>query len=144
MHSFATLCRLILAILVCAVSLVMRSDAEEEPLKALEIQRIDAERLIILTGRVKSRHVGWRKGHSVREYYLVSPGLEKVMLPRSHVEHRDGTISGIELKSLRGKIVQLTCEGKVKRDPKKGIFVSVEKVNKAIVCKSSAKVLSAE
>lgn len=84
--------------------------------------------VLTITGRIKSRHVRFRKGRSVRSYYIVTPDLKKISLPRSHVEHRDGTISGIYLKTLKSKDVELVCKGRVKIDEKKGLLVKVKKI----------------
>jgi len=84
--------------------------------------------VITITGRIRSRHVRFRRGRSVRSYYIVTPDMQKISLPRSHVEHRDGTISGIYLKPLKSRDVELVCEGRVKVDEKEGLQVKVKKI----------------
>ncbi len=95
---------------------------------SITIEMQGGEEVLKIRGRIKSRHVSFRKGKSVRDYYIVTRDLVKVPLPRSHVEHRDGTISGIHLRKWRGKDVELLCEGRMKEDDKKGLVVTVKKI----------------
>jgi hypothetical protein len=103
----------------------VRADAGKESIRVEK--RHDGD-VLKITGRIKSRHVRFRKGKSVRAYHIVTPDLIKIPLPRSHVEHRDGTISGIQLRLWKGKDVELVCEGRLKDDAKKGLLVTVEKI----------------
>jgi hypothetical protein len=103
---------------------VMAEDSQE----SITIEKRGRKQILKITGRIKSRHVSYRKGKSVRAYYIVTPDMIKVPLPRSHVEHRDGTISGINLRTSRGKNVNLVCEGRAKDDPKKGMVYTVKKI----------------
>ena len=103
----------------------VRADEGQE---SITIEKRGRKQILKITGRIKSRHASYRKGKSVRAYYIVTPDMIKIPLPRSHVEHRDGTISGINLKTSRGKHVNLVCEGRAKDDPKKGMVYTVKKV----------------
>lgn len=110
----------------------VRADAPPDSIRLVKGKDGD---VLMISGRIKSRHVAFRKGKSVRSYYIVTPELIKIPLPRSHVEHRDGTISGIYLKPWRGKDVELVCEGRMKEDPEKGLTVKVEKILSLVAAK---------
>ena len=119
--------RQVFVVLMMAAVLCSKVWAGDEN-KSVRTEKRSGEDVVIITGRIKSRHVSFRKGKSVRDYYVVTRDLIKIDLPRSHVEHRDGTISGINLRDWRSKDVELVCEGRVKHDPKEGLQVTVEKV----------------
>jgi hypothetical protein len=112
-----------------------KSIKAEKRQKSIRAEKRGKKNIVLISGRIKSRHVSFRKGKSVREYYIVTPELVKISLPRSHVEHRDGTISGIRLKDSRGKNVELVCEGRIKEDAKKKVVVTVKKIISLIVAK---------
>jgi len=99
-----------------------------ETVESIRTEKRNGDEVILIKGRIKSRHAVWRKGKSVRQYYVVTADMVKIELPRSHVEHRDGTVSGIVFKPWRGRIVEVTCEGRIKEDVRKGRIVTVEKV----------------
>jgi hypothetical protein len=127
--------RLFLAVLMFSgVACCPRVRASESEL-SIKIEKLKDEEVLRIKGRIKSRHVSYRKGKSVRAYYIVTPELIKIPLPRSHVEHRDGTISGIYLRRWRSKEVELVCEGRMRKDDKDKIVVTVEKIIKLTAAK---------
>ena len=115
----------------------VRADEKKESIKkeSIKLEKRHDGNVLMITGRITSRHVSFRKGKSVRSYYVVTSDLIKIPLPRSHVEHRDGTISGIQLRPWRGKEVDLVCEGRLKDDPKKGLVVTVKKILSLVTAK---------
>ncbi len=119
--------RLIIAAVLLA-SVLCESVRGGEERRSIIIEKHRGEDVLRIRGRIKSKHVSFRKGKSVRDYYIVTCDLIKVPLPRSHVEHRNGTISGIYLRKWRGKDVEIICEGRMREDDKKGLVVTVEKI----------------
>ena len=98
------------------------------PAQSVQVQKGPKGNLITITGRLTSRHARFRKGRSVREYFLVTSDSLKIPLPRSHVVHRDGSISGIDLKTMRGCNVRAVCSGRITKDGDKITKVFVKKV----------------
>lgn len=94
----------------------------------IKVSKIGKDTMLTITGRISSRHSGFRKGRSVRSYILVTPDMRKIKLPRSIVEHRDGTVSGINLKPLKGKTVRLSCKGRIKHTGGQHPEITVKKI----------------
>jgi hypothetical protein len=126
--------RVFVTLMIVGVALCEAVGADEDQ-ESIRIEKRGKENVLLITGRIKSRHVSFRKGKSVRSYYIVTPELIKIALPRSHVEHRDGTRSGIYLRAWRGKEVDLVCEGRMKKDDKKKLVVTVRKIVSLVTAK---------
>lgn len=80
---------------------------------------------ITLTGRIVSKHVKFRRGRSVRGYFLVGKDGRKVPLPNNYRVDADGETHGVDLKKMTNMDVTLVCQGRTKVAGKKvtGIFI---------------------
>jgi hypothetical protein len=96
--------------------------------KAIQVEKDAKGDRISITGRIKSSHLRFRLGRSVRAYSIVTKDGLKVKLPRSHTEHRDGSVTGIDFRTMKGREVVVTCSGRVKAEGEKILSVTIKKV----------------
>ena len=125
--------RVFAALIIVSVVLCggVRADVKKNAKEVEEFVKVSKGpkgNVLTITGRIQSKHARFSKGRSVKTYLIVTPDMQKIPLPRSHVEHRDGTVSGIQFRPVKGKTVEIVCKGRVKDSGKKGKIVTVTKV----------------
>lgn len=122
------LCLILMTVIWCGGAGAADEKAEGKAPEHIVVKEAGRYDVITIKGRIKSRHERFRKGLSVRSYYIITPDMRKISLPRSHVEHRDGTISGIFLKAFKSQDVEIVCRGRVTEDKNREMQVKIKKI----------------
>ena len=116
----ASLVLIMVSVVLCGD---IRADVKKNAKEAEEFVKVSKGQkgsVLTITGRIRSRHARFSKGRSVKTYLIVTPDMQKIPLPRSHVEHRDGTVSGIQFRPVRGRLLRLYARAALRIMGRKG------------------------